>query len=359
MKKVFIKTPQTAGSFPINRLVQNLSYTDKDIGLEIECEGNFFRKDSILPTPWKYTKDGSLRGQDNAEYIFKSPQKFEDVGPALDTLWKMFEKDGTVLDESNRTSVHVHMNAQSFYLNRLCSFVALYVCVEELLTEWCGDHRVGNLFCLRTKDAPAILSTIKKFFVSEGQSTIDDHYHYAGLNAAALFKFGSIEIRSLRGCTDPETIKTWVGILERIYKMSADYEDPRDICHSYSGNGYVAFLQNILGPYYNTVRQGINYTEAEVSDAALSGMRLAQDLCYCRDWSKYVKLDPRMDPFGRRSAKEVAEVATPSPSLSPAPTPSEPSWMNFTYSAVASTDDDVDVDVDIPEDWFDDYEPEE
>src|SRR5690349_22399742 len=144
--------------------------TKGDIGIEIEVEGNKFPKhayegyDAVdperIPKQWDYHRDGSLRGEDNAEYVLKKPLKFSEVPKAINDLWQMFSDYGTVLDVSNRTSVHVHLNVQDFYINRLCSFAAMYLSVEDILTGWCGDHRVGNLFCLRAKDTPAIVTEL-------------------------------------------------------------------------------------------------------------------------------------------------------------------------------------------------------
>lgn len=354
---VFKRQSKEVKSLPILQTIRNLRPTSGEVGLEIECEGNKFSKDPpYVVKPWKYVKDGSLRGHDNAEYIFKEPLKFEEVEPAVRDLWDMFKRDGTILDESNRTSVHVHMNAQNFYINRLCSFLALYICVEDILTEWCGDHRVGNLFCLRTSDAPAILTTLKSFFRDGGHSSIPDHYHYAGLNASALFKFGSIEIRSLRGCTDPETIIQWVKILERIYKLSADFEDPRDVCTGFSGEGAFGFLQTILGDNYNAVRSGISYTDQEIFDSMLEGVRRAQEICYCRDWSYLVKVDPTSDPFGRRildseqplyNSSLTAAMSILSSATAPSPTPG---WVLPTYQP--SDDDLDDLDDFVDDDYY-------
>src|SRR3546814_4763102 len=107
-----------------------------------------------------------------------------------------------------------------FHLIRLCSFFALYFLVEELLTAWCGEHRVGNLFCLRAKDAPAIVSEIKKTLQNE-KIYFHDGMHYAGLNAGALTKFGSVEIRSLRGVNDKQIIEDWVRSEEHTSELQS------------------------------------------------------------------------------------------------------------------------------------------
>lgn len=303
------KKIEIAKGLPVYYLLgEDKKVQNGDIGIEIEVEGNKFQKKTI-PAPWIYTKDGSLRGIDNAEYVLSKPIKFERVPEALKVLWGMFDSYGSVLDESNRTSVHVHLNVQQFHLNRLCSFFALYFLVEELLTAWCGDHRIGNLFCLRAKDAPAIISEIKAMLRSE-KIYFNDGMHYGGLNAGALNKFGSVEIRSLRGVNDPKIIEDWISVLERIYNLSAEFPDPRAIPEGFSGNGPIAYAQNLLGDKYHTIVDNIGYSQNEIMEALYDGIRLTQDLCYCRDWSLYQPVTVKGDPFGRTPAKVKKSLAT-------------------------------------------------
>lgn len=302
-------------AYPLHAMMK-VNHVEGDIGIEIECEGNYFRKGPAfahdgkpLPDGWIYHKDGSLRGMDNAEYVLKKPIKFGQVKDHVDRLWAMFKEDGTVLDESNRTSVHVHLNAQNFHMNRLCSFFALFFCLEEILTEWCGDHRVGNLFCLRAKDAPNLVKQIKNFIQTDGKWHFSDGVHYANANAQALEKFGSIEIRSLRGVTNPELILQWVEVLERIYKLSAEFPDPREICEEFSGGGAYAFLEWVLGPTVGYVKNGIEWDNQRISESLYEGIRLAQDLCYCREWSNFEAKDLRADPFGRPLKKVLSNLS--------------------------------------------------
>jgi len=294
--------------YPPLGLLLKRKATKGTIGLEIECEGNKFRKETVV-APWTYHQDNSLRGQDNAEYVLSRPLEFDKIPEALDKLWAMFEAYGTILSDSNRTSVHVHLNVQNWYLNRLTSFFAMYFCVEELLTAWCGEHRIGNLFCLRAKDAPAIISQLRKFVTNDGRHPINDGFHYAGLNAQALFKFGSIEIRTLRGPTDKQVILDWVSILERLYTLSAEYDDPRDICGLFSSGGPLTFLSSLLGPQEVTLRNGISYTDDMIRDAMYYGIRLVQDLVYCRDWSTYKPTPIKPDPFQRDPLEVMEAVA--------------------------------------------------
>lgn len=277
-----------------------------EIGLEIEVEGKKLLYHEKVPLPWVYHDDHSLRGEENAEYVLAHPILFKEVPQSLDTLYKALKKNKARLDDSNRTSVHVHLNCQDWHLNRLASFLGIYFILEEVLTEWCGEERVGNLFCLRAKDAEAIVGWIKKFIRKDGQSQIPEILRYGNLNANSLHKYGSLEIRSLKGTDDPKVIETWVSVLERLYNVSADFDDPREVCSLVSGTGPLHFFETILGGLSSVVRQGVSWSDNEIAESIYSGVRLAQDICYCRDWELYKPMPLKADPFNR-NLKTVAK----------------------------------------------------
>lgn len=282
----------------------DLKPTSGDVGIEVEVEGNMFKKQGI-PAPWKYVKDGSLRGKDNAEYILNGPIPFDTVPAATETLWKMFHDHGSVLDESNRTSVHVHLNVQQWHINRLASFLCAYYTVEEILTEFCGEHRVGNLFCLRGKDAPGLVSRIRRLIKLGEPQMFSDGLHYGALNPQAIQKFGSVEIRTMRGAMSAAEINLWVDVLRRIYELSEQFPDPRNLVDLFSGEGPLAFLDMILGDNKNVILEGIPFDHQRVMQSLYDGILIAQDIAYCRDWEGFKALSVRADPFGR-SLKSVA-----------------------------------------------------
>jgi hypothetical protein len=305
---IFIPKSKTVKPGMNVAVLLNKRQVSGDVGIEIEVEGKKLPKHESVQPPWAYMEDHSLRGEDNAEYVLTAPIAFSEVSAALDALWAVFKAKKSKFDDSNRTSVHVHLNCQEFHLNRLTSFMAMYFALEEPLTAWCGDHREGNLFCLRAVDAPAIITAVKRFIQEDGKYKIHDSFHYAGLNPQALFKYGSLEIRTLRGCSDKETIETWVRILERLYNLSADFTDPREVCTMLSGNGPLAFFEIILGDMAPVVRQGINYSDEDIRQAMMRGIRLAQDICYCRDWSLYKPVPLKPDPFSRNMKKIAKKI---------------------------------------------------
>lgn len=363
------RQPEPVMGFTLLSILRKyLEPTKGSVGIEVEVEGNKFPKvpdHSItykaLPlegwTFWSYVKDGSLRGQDNAEYVLQKPIDFDQVPAAIEELDNRLKAYGSILSESNRTSVHVHLNCQNFHMNRLASFCALYFCFEEVLVEWCGDHRVGNLFCLRGKDAPGIITKIKRFIQSDGQTELSDGLHYSGLNANALTKFGSLEVRSMRGPTDLSIIVQWVKILERLYNLSAEFTDPRDIPAQFSAQGPLTFFETILGEEGIVLRQGIDFDDERIRDSMYEGIRLAQDLCYCRDWGNFKPVDMKDDPFGRDirkvSKNYFTQLANYAPSAPLLPQPSQ--WTELS-TATASLAEPEEEPEDFYEPDFDEYE---
>lgn len=291
--------------------------TKGEVGLEIEIEGNNLpHSDDQLPDGWTYHIDHSLRGEENGEYVLAKPIAFSDVPVYVERLWDVFKTMNSEFDDSNRTSVHVHLNCQDFHLNRLTSFLCMWFALEEPLTEWCGDHRVGNLFCLRAVDAPAIINCMKKFIKSDCKYPIGENFHYAAMNPNALHKFGSLEVRTLRGAPDATVIINWVAILEHLYKLSAGFPDPRDAVALFSSGGPLSYFDTLLGDKAELVRSTIGWNNNDLSAAMFRGIRFAQDLCYCRDWDAYSAVNLQADPFGRDSRKlapKIAAIASDNP----------------------------------------------
>jgi hypothetical protein len=278
-----------------------------DVGLEIEVEAKTagaFAKMKIpqVATYWTYHNDGSLRGNDNAEFTLINPLTFEEADKAVDLLFDEFKKNKATLAESGRTSVHVHLNVGSFYQNRLASLLALWYINEEILSFFCGEHRAGNLFAQRAKDAERVISEAKAWFETKGEYGIpgEDGLHYSALNIGALYKFGSVEIRTMRGLTEPESVKQWVRILRKIYDASANFPDPRTIIEQFSVFGPTEFFHNLFGDEANIILKALS-AEVNVAQSLFEGMRFAQDIAYVRDWSTFNPVKTVTDPFGRRT----------------------------------------------------------
>lgn len=308
-------------SFPIGDSIGK-SRTAGDVGIEIEVEGRNLLHEGDTPHPWFYAVDGSLRGEESAEYILNNPVPFDKVEECLNKLWGAFQKKKVQIADSNRTSVHVHLNCQKFHFDRLASFLGLYFAFEEILTEWCGDTRIGNLFCLRAKDAPAIITAFRKFIASDGNMPIHKRLRYAAINPHSLLKFGSLEIRTLRGTDDPQLILNWIRILQRFYNLSETFDDPRNVCEGFSGTGPLAFFDEILGEMAPVVRSGIKMNDNDIRESLYEGIRFSQDICYCRNWEDLKNQEVRRDPFGRSPKMVMKKIRARSVQNGPLP----PTW---------------------------------
>lgn len=313
LRNVFIRRPEPKPGLPLGAFL-GLKSVKGDVGLEIELESYttpFPIHPDQLPKTWVYHEDHSLKAKFNAEYVLAKPLKFAAATDAVNELWAVLEEKKIEMAESNRTSVHVHLNAQEFYMNRLATFIGLYFCFEEILTAYCGEHRVGNLFCLRAKDATGIVTNAKKFIKSDGVYRFNDSFHYSGLNLHALLAHGSLEVRCMRGPSNPEQVIAWVKILQALYEFSAKFEDPRQAISTLSGSGAEGFFHEVFGDSAGPLAIGSGMTLQQLRESILEGVRYAQDICYCRDWSEFKTVKLEKDPFGRDLNKVAPTMAAP------------------------------------------------
>lgn len=278
-----------------------------DVGMEIEVEGR--RLPRTVPVPWTAHRDGSLRGAENMEYVFAKPVAFDKVNGAVDKLFKLFADSDTQLDDSNRTSVHVHLNITPFYMNRLASLMALWFIFEDPLTHWCGEHRVGNLFCMRAKDGPDVVRQTVRMVQENKPQVFPEGHHYAAMSPFAILKFGSLEFRVLRGCREAEPIKQWVAILKALYDASAEYPDPRTIVENFSYQGPLDFFTNTFKDQAESLMATIPLSGEQLRESLYEGMRFAQEICYARDWSDFNPVKVVPDPFGRKTVAVSQEEA--------------------------------------------------
>ncbi len=252
-----------------------------EVGIEVEAEGE------NLPTSrvkgWNCTEDNSLRGEAR-EYVLQKAAKRAEVPALLRTLEAAYEREGTILSNSFRTSVHVHINVQDMPILKWYNFITIYTVLEDILVEFCGQTRAGNLFCLRTKDAEYVLDALRLSALKRAWGPLhDDHLRYAGLNVKASATYGSLEFRTMRGTGDFDLIQTWVNILLALKDSCDMYGNPKEIVEDMSVQGPDGFFNKILGKYpflYNRMRH---------AESILEGARRIQDLAYCVNWPVWEK----------------------------------------------------------------------
>lgn len=265
-----------------NRLVSDYFNTGRDspegeIGIEIEVEGRSLPQS--LGSYWTVHQDGSLRGE-SAEYVLTKPTKRDNVLPYLKYLQKKLS-DSTV-NESIRTSVHVHFNMSQKTLLQVYTVLVVYFILEELITEIAGQERVGNLFCLRLKDAEYFIDALEKCARQDDYIGLTDEgrLRYTAVNVCALNKFNSLEFRAMRGTIDPGIIYNWVSLLAELIDNSVKYyRTPLEVIQDFSAIGPDRFLGKVFKDHI------LEFNYSDLSKRTWEGLRLVQSLAYCTTWN--------------------------------------------------------------------------
>lgn len=257
-------------------------------GIEVEVEGkNLVNVSHAVNEYWNIIDDHSLRklkpGDEAYEFVCRNPLPFDKVKEAISTLFDYLNRVSVKVYNSYRTSVHVHVNFGTESLRTIYNFITLSLILDELFVSQNGEHRAGNNFCLRAKDALGqvlmLTNSIKSghnFFQLGGNAE-----RYSSINFTSLTKFGSIEFRSMECTTHEGRLLHWIGTLDYLKQHAKTYKNPTEIIQQFSSRGPKEFLKRALGPFSHKY---LSVPGMEVM--LMDGMRIAQDLAYCSTWSE-------------------------------------------------------------------------
>lgn len=256
-----------------------------DVGIEIEVEGNNL---PVMRKFWRNEEDGSLRGE-SREYVLQRPMSLEEAKVALDHLDACYVECNTVVHDSVRAGVHVHVNVQALNITQLYNYMTLYLILEEILVKWCGPTREGNLFCLRAGDAEYLMYALREAIENRDfAQLVTDQLRYASMNVKALGTYGSLEFRAMRGTRDLGLIYQWAEVLVGLRDKAKLYTDPTDIINGFSEGEVDGFLERVLGEHAKSFKcEGY---QRMLKD----GMRRAQDLAFCVNWPDFFEHPERL-----------------------------------------------------------------
>lgn len=222
-----------------------------DVGLEIEVEGALpeIRGDKY----WKTVPDGSLRN--GLEYIYRRPLPVSKVEDSILSLNKSLKEVRAKVEFSFRTSVHVHVNCLEMEYQHVLNYIYIYLLLESLLVEYCGEGRKCNRFCLRLEDADGSIELLTPLFRSTGtktalRSVANDQLRYASINVQALSKFGSLEFRAMRGTLDAKVLVPWVETLVHLRQYATSFKDTKEIFNHIEAIGFREFFVQAIGKHY-------------------------------------------------------------------------------------------------------------
>ncbi len=280
-------------------LSRTKAYPKGRYGLEVECEGPVLLAGSIIPKQWDGHNDGSLRGN-NMEYVLNTPLDYPEAMKAVQDLFEASEKVKAVINDSNRTSFHVHLNLRDVPIVQLANIIVLYGIFENLLVNWCGEYRVGNLFAQRFCDVKWAIGAIARCLQTNSfGGTFGNDQRYMALNLASIGKFGSLEFRSMRGLTRSKEGVQWLSMINKIFEASKRYTDPTEIIAEFSGQER-EMLHRVFGPDLSSeLTVAFERAGEAVMPSLWDGVRQMQEVAYCLDWANV--------------RKELAEPYVPSP----------------------------------------------
>lgn len=266
-------------------------------GVEIELEGNRITvpiQEKEFHGFWAVHNDGSLRTSANGgtsdqaiEYVFRRPLNMIDTVKAVGLLETHLTKTGVDVHESGRTSVHVHVNVGNETMATVYNYITLAVIFDELLVSQNGRHRIGNNFCFRFKDAEGaiidVANSIRQYGDLQGINTGN---RYSSVNICSMFKFGTIEFRSLECTVNSARIMAWINVLQSMKEAARRFKNPVEIISQFSLMGVDRFFLSVLGA------AGAPYVRVEKRHSMLfDGVRLAQDFANSSSWNPMSNAD--------------------------------------------------------------------
>ena len=271
-----MKTVSNIINLPNHKLMEG------EYGVEIEVEGE--RLPNALRN-WRVEYDGSLKTAEAFEYVMPTPRSIEEVKESLQELEEAFEDSESEFYESVRAGVHVHMNAQRFTVKELFTFIIGYYLLEDMLLRWCGDHRNGNLFALGTSHAEGVLFNLLDCVQERNLKHLNtENIRYASLNLYSLFKYGSIEFRSMRSTPDLELIYQWVKIVDDLKNGMKSWNNPSEVILSMSGEGEDVFLRRALPETHHLFEE--MFSSQEIENFVSKAARRVQMVAFGTDWDE-------------------------------------------------------------------------
>lgn len=234
-------------------------------GIEVELENVVDYPRNGLSSHWNMTEDASLRNH-GREFLTRLGCRMHHCITAWSELTKAIKDCGW--QASDRTSMHVHINAMNMSEEQLKSLILLYILVEKPFFEFAAADRKHNIFCV-----PFCDSRLNKERVSIHTDLSDLVMHsnkYCAFNLQSVRHHGTVEFRHAQV---PETEAH--GILWMLFcsalKRAAMHITPgeiiKDIMSLKVQSQYEPFLNKIFFGLETQLPWNAATLDAAVSDA--------------------------------------------------------------------------------------------
>jgi len=275
-------TVQTLLNLP---LYDNL---EKDVGIEIEVESK-----STLPIHppkgWVHKEERSLRHY-GIEYVTDgtmSADSQEKLASIRDLIDYLKNSASLLIEDSPRTSVHVHVNVRDYTVLQMWTAAVAYWLLDNVLITYCGEEkRAGNHFCLRLKDAEGVLkycyrclSSYKEPFIA-----LTEDIRYGSQNLSAVVTFGSLEYRGMRGTLHAGIINDWSNVLYSIVSKSRQYGTPSRLLDEFYRKGATEFVFSVLPTWFASLHI---LSQSDWKERVEENALLLCELAYFHSWELY------------------------------------------------------------------------
>jgi Putative amidoligase enzyme len=171
-------------------------------------------------------QDGSLRGDDAVELVFKQPLPAPQAVKAMDTLVDIASEQEFKVNR--RTGFHIHVNVGNLSPDEFWNLLRLYTLYEPALFTAAGDSRSGSIFCIpwfRDLHLANHVASITRS--SAGIQNCRTFGKYSALNLRPVSTFGSVEFRHMRNTLDKGKLRNWTNLVLLLHKAAQrkDFND--------------------------------------------------------------------------------------------------------------------------------------
>ncbi len=168
--------------------------------------------------------DGSLRN--GIELVFSQPLFGEAACTAIDAMFEIKAANG--LEDSVRTSTHVHINYSDTASDQVARTLALAAIVEPYVVGTAGTHREANCYAVSLAASRLLTTNVTNRPCDSAVQQLVGGHRYLGFNITALAKYGTIEYRYFGGLSR-EGVYGLVNMCLEQKKVSLSGADVREL----------------------------------------------------------------------------------------------------------------------------------
>lgn len=291
---------------PISAITGVRTVEGNKFGIELELEGRNVALQDVATRNWHRHNEPSLRGE-SIEFATIGGFEFDKATKAVEDLFKKFKEHGAKINDSVRTSTHVHLNFSDKSVKQVVNFFSLFTLLEEVLQYYSGADRKGIHWCLATREAEGIIGVLASGIGRGDLSRFaGDRYKYGACNLSSLFKFGTIEVRTMRGAVSAEQVIAWLDILNDMYNYACNVMvSPAKLVTDLSELGAEGLMKTIFsGKNYKEVMSTFPVIRT-LHNSLMEGARLIQIFAYEFDEAFRAKVELPKPPKAPKGLKEL------------------------------------------------------